>query len=145
MEQALKESEENFRTFFETVDDLIMVGTPEGRIIYTNTAVTRKLGYSPDELSALHILDLHPVDRREEATEIFGAMFRRERASCPLPLAAKDRMLVPVETRVWFGKWNGASCIFCVCKDLSSEQEAQQRFERLFRSNPALMAVSRMP
>ena len=140
--EQLRESEENFRTFFETVDDLIFVATPEGRVLYSNPAVTRRLGFAADELRGMHLLDVHPRDRRSEAEAIFGAMFRGERATCPLPLAGRDGTLVPVETRVWFGRWGGADCIFGVSKDLSAEQEAQQRFERLFRSNPALMAVS---
>jgi len=144
-EEALRESEANFRTFFETIDDLIVVATPEGRILFTNTAFRRKLGYSSEELAGMHVLDAHPADLRSEAEEIFAAMFRGERKSCPLPLAAKSGVLVPAETRVWFGRWNGVDCIFGVSKDLSAEQEAQQRFERLFRSNPSLMALSTLP
>ena len=72
-------------------------------------------------------------------------MVRHERTSFPLPLAQKDGTLLPVETRVWSGRWNGTDCIFGICKDLSAEQEAQQRFERLFRNNPALMALSKLP
>ena len=144
-EEHLHESEINFRTFFETIDDIILVATPEGKIIFGNVALTRKLGYNTEELSAMHVLDLHPQDKRGEAEEIFAAMFRAERESCPLPLASKSGALVPVETRVWFGKWNGLDCIFGVCKDLSAEQEAQQRFERIFRSNPSLMALSSIP
>jgi PAS domain S-box-containing protein len=140
--EALLESEANFRTFFETMTDMILVGTPEGRILFANAAVTRMLGYTPDELKGMHLLDTHPAGRRQEAGEIFGAMFRGERESCPLPLARKDGGLVPVETRVWFGKWNGANCLFGICKNLSEEQEAKQRFERLFRSNPNAMGLS---
>ncbi len=143
--EKLRDSEENFRTFFETVDDLIFVGTPEGLVLYSNPAVTRRLGYSADELRGMHILDVHPPERRAGAEGIFAEMFRGERDHCPLPLAARSGALVPVDTRVWMGRWNGADCIFGVCKDLSAEQEAQQRFERLFRSNPALMAVSTVP
>jgi len=47
-----------------------------------------------------------------------------------------------VETRVWPGNWNGSKALFGICKDLSAEQEAKQRFELLFRHNPALMALS---
>jgi PAS domain S-box-containing protein len=141
-EEALLESEANFRTFFETMTDMILVGTPEGRILFANAAVTRMLGYTPEELKDMHLLDTHPADKRQEAGEIFGAMFRGERESCPLPLARKDGGLVPVETRVWFGKWNGAECLFGICKNLSEEEEAKQRFERLFRSNPNAMGLS---
>jgi PAS domain S-box-containing protein len=93
----------------------------------------------------MHLLDMHPADNRQEAEEIFTAMFKGERESCPLPLITKSGMFIPVETRIWFGQWNGEECIFGISKDLTSEQDAQQRFERLFRNNPALMAISTLP
>ena len=144
-EAALRESEENFRTFFDTVDDMVVVGSPDGRIIYANPAVSTKLGYSPGELSTMQVLDLNDSDRRAEATAILTAMFNGERDSCPLPLETKSGALVPAETRVWFGRWNGADCIFGVSKDLTAEQEALQKFDQLFQRNPAPMAVSEMP
>jgi PAS domain S-box-containing protein len=144
-ETALQESETNFRTFFESMTDLILVSGVDGRMLFSNSAVTRILGYSREEMALMHMLDLHPAEFRNEAEEIFVAMLRGERDSCPLPLARKDGTLVPVETRVWFGRWNGEDCIFGICKDLTAEREAQQRFERLFFSNPAPMALSSLP
>ena len=144
-EEALRESEANFRAFFDALEDMIVVGTPEGRVLHINRAVEEKLGYTLAEIDRAGILSIHPPDRLCEAEEIFTAMFRGERKTCPLPLQKKDGNLLPVETRVAFGKWNGADCIFGVIKDLSSEQEAKQRFERLFRNNPAPIALSSMP
>ena len=40
-EEALKESEANFRTFFDTVDDIIVVGNPDGKVIYSNAGIAR--------------------------------------------------------------------------------------------------------
>jgi len=145
VQAMLRESEANFRNFFEAIDDMIVVATPEGHILFGNAALKHKLGYAPEDLSHMHVLDLNPADQRQEAEAIFAAMFRGERTSCPLPLVAKNKTLVPAETRVWTGKWNGLECLFGVSKDLSVEQEAQQRFERLFRHNPALMALSSYP
>ena len=144
-ETLLIESEANFRTFFESMTDMIVVGTPDGRILFTNAAVPRTLGYSPEELAGMRLLDLHPADRRSEAEIIVTAMFQGERSSCPLPLGRKDGGLVPAETRVWLGRWDGQNCIFGISKNLTAEQEAQQRFERLFRNNPAVMALSSLP
>ena len=141
-EEAVRESEINFRHFFQTIGDLIFVATHEGRILFANQAVERKLGYSANELSTMHILELHPADLRQEAEKVFADMFQGARETCPLPLTAKSGVLIPVETRVWFGRWNGENCIFGLSKDLSMELEAQQRFERLFRHNPTLMAIS---
>jgi PAS domain S-box-containing protein len=141
-EEALRESELNFRTFFQSIGDMIVVAAPDGRILYANEALIRKLGYSWEELTAMHALDLNPASARQEAEEIFAAIVRGERGSCPLPLVAKTGTLIPVDTRSWIGKWNGRECLVGIAKDLSAEQEAQQRFERLFRGNPSIMAVS---
>ncbi len=141
-EAALKESEGNFRVFFETMDDMIFVATPEGGLRYANPAVSSKLGYTPEDLATRHLLELHPLACRMEATEIFGAMVRREKDSCPLPLQTLDGRLLPVETRIWLGHWNGEPCVYGISKDLSRQEAARQKFDRLFHSNPALMAVS---
>ncbi len=144
-EAALRDSEANFRTFFETIKDMIVVAAPNGQILFTNEALERKLGYSGDELAAMRAQDLNPADNRQEADEIFDAIFRGQRNNCHLPLERNDGILVPVETHAWLGMWNGQECIFAIHKDLSAEQEAQQRFEQLFRNNPALMALSTLP
>ena len=57
----------------------------------------------------------------------------------------KNGSLIPVETRAWPGKWNGERCIFTTSKNLSHEQEAQQRFEHLFQNNPSLLVLFTKP
>jgi PAS domain S-box-containing protein len=141
-EQALGESERNLRTFFDTMDDLVFVGDLEGRILHTNAAVIDKLGYSRGELRTLLFLDLHPPDKRREAETIVTAMAQGKAKVCPLPLQTKSGVLLPVETRVWQGRWNGEICLFGLSKDLGKEQEALQMFNRLFAANPAPMALS---
>jgi len=138
----LAASEANFRQFFDTIDDLIVVADPEGRLVYANRAVQRCLGYSGEELDSMPLLQLHPVDRREEAGRIVGEMMRRERDTCPLELLRKDGSRFSVETRVWLGPWNGQNCLFGISKDLSAEQARLQMFARLFNDNPAPMALS---
>lgn len=61
-----------------------------------------------------------------------------------MPAAAPGevRLAAAGETRVWLGRWNDEDCVFGICKDLSAEQEALQKFDRLFRLNPCPMAVS---
>jgi len=145
LEDSIKSSETNFRTFFESMNDMIFVGTPEGKIIYANNAVSEKLNYQAEELLDMYLLDMHPEELRNEAEHIIEDMFNGKRDFCPLPVAKKDGSLIPAETRVWFGKWNGKACIFGYSKDLRAEQEALQKFNKIFDSNPALMAISSMP
>lgn len=144
-ESKLRESELNFRTFFETIDDIIFIADQQGKIFYSNKAVTKKLGYDLEELKTMHVLDVHPINKREEANGIFADMFAGIRDYCPLPLAKKNGEYLPVETRIWFGKWDGINCIFGIAKDLTKEQESLQKFNKIFENNPSLMAISSIP
>lgn len=135
-------SEANYRTFIDTIDDIVVVGDLEGRVVFVNKGGCRKLGFTQEELVGKPILELHPADKRDEATRILGAMFKRELDHCPLELEGKGGVRIPVETRIWFGQWDGRDSIFGVSKDLSLEQAALQKFERLFNGNPAAMAVT---
>ena len=140
--EALSRSEKNFKTLFDTIDDLLIIGDPEGRILHTNRAVQEKLGYTKKELTAMRIPELHPEAVREEAARILGEMLAGKRTSCPLEIARRNGSVLPVETRIWLGNWDGKECLFGISKDISREREALQKFTKLFENNPALMAIS---
>lgn len=144
IENKLRESEENFRTFFNTIDDLLLVGDTKGSIIHMNNAVLNKLEYSVEELCNMHILDLHPQEIRAEAEQVLNELMEGKRSYCPLPLKSKSGSYLPVETKIWPGKWNGVDCIYGVSKDLSKQHAAMDKFQKLFDSNPSLLAVSSM-
>ena len=143
--RELRESEKNFRLLFDSIGDILVVASPAGRILFSNLTTKETLGYSDHELAKMHLLEWHRPEDRNEAEKIFTAMIKGERHTCPLPLSKKDGSLVPVETRVWCGKWNGVDCIYGISKNLSAEQEAQQRFERIFYNNPSPMALTNVP
>jgi PAS domain S-box-containing protein len=144
MEEAVRLSEQNYRTCFESIGDMIVVCTPAGRLLYTNTALQEKLGYTPQQVHDLYFLDLHPTDLQKEAADIFGGMVRGEQTTCSLSWITVSGSLIPVEVRVWPGEWDNQDCLFGIAKDLTFEQEAGQRFERLFRNNPTLMTLFSM-
>ena len=145
LQEELRRDQQNFRIFFDTVDDLILVARPGGQLLYTNEAYRRALGYTAAEFARMRILELHPADRRAEADEIFGAMLRGERSGCPLALERKDRSQLRVKTRVWLGSWDGTPAIFGISKDLTPQEAALDRFQKIFDANPALMAISSLP
>ncbi|QOL49063.1 PAS domain S-box protein [Massilia litorea] len=70
-EEALRESEEKFRSIVETTMDWIWSIDAQGRVLYANPAVTDILGFQPEELIGTTIVDcLHPDAQREVATEL---------------------------------------------------------------------------
>ncbi len=138
-EEQLRDSEANFRAFFESMDDLIFVTTPEGQICHVNQAVERKLNYRAEELLGRSLLNLHPAERHQDAQAMLAALLAGERDACLIPLATRDGRLLSVESRVWRGQWNGLDCIFGVSKDLTAEAAAR---EELLASNALLQEAN---
>ncbi len=142
--KKIEDDKQYFENFFNTITDYIIIGNMQGKIIYANKASVDRLEYSIEELLDMNIIELHPKNKRNEASSILNQMFIGDIQSCPLELISKTNIIIPVETRVWFGKWNNEDCIFGISKDLSKEQEALQKFTKIFKNNPALMALSTM-
>jgi len=135
-EAALRVSEANFRAFFASMSDMIAVTTPAGRIEYVNLALQERLGSSAGELQAIHVLDLNPANLRAEAEAVFAAALRREKGKCYLPLVTKSGVLIPVETRVWLGRWNGADCVFALSKELDRGAGGAAAFRATISQQP---------
>ncbi|MFH0782855.1 MAG: PAS domain S-box protein [Pseudomonadota bacterium] len=144
-EKALFESERNFRTFFDTMDDIILVSSQDGRICYSNPAASIKLNYSRDELKKMYMVEVRPSEVRQEAAECFSAICKGEVNACLLPLQNKTGVVIPSQSTCWRGQWNKNDCVFFISRDLSKEQEALQKFNRVFNNNPALMSMVSLP
>jgi PAS domain S-box-containing protein len=72
-EEALRESEEKFRSIVETTKDWIWSIDAQGRVLYANPAVTDILGYQPEELTGTSIVHcMHPDEQKEIATQLTG-------------------------------------------------------------------------
>ena len=138
-------SQQNFDTFFNTIDDLLFVLDAGGSMIHVNETVCRRLGYSEAELLGRPVLDVHPPARRDEARRIVAAMLAGEADFCPVPVVTRGGAEIPVETRVVPGLWDGGPAVFGVTKDVSALHVSEEKFQRLFRGNPTPMAVSSVP
>ncbi|MEI6062547.1 MAG: CHASE domain-containing protein, partial [Bacteroidota bacterium] len=132
----------NYETFFNTIDDFLFVLDEQGNIIHTNNTVTDRLGYTDDQLMNMSVLMVHPAERRNEAGRIVGEMLAGTASFCPVPLVTDSGELIPVETRVKPGFWNGNPVIFGVSKDVSEIKISEEKFSKAFHSNSALMAIS---
>ncbi|MBN2104805.1 PAS domain S-box protein [bacterium] len=58
MEKSLKDSEEKFRTFMETANDMMFISNEQGVLTYVNSAMVRALGFSRKELLGMPFHDL---------------------------------------------------------------------------------------
>ncbi|ACF12962.1 putative PAS/PAC sensor protein [Chloroherpeton thalassium ATCC 35110] len=141
---TLAESEANFRGFFETIDDLFVVASLDGRVLQTNYAYEAKLGYTQSELQQMKIVELHAEQDREQATRRLMEIIKGIQTFCDLSLCTKTGTLIPVETRIWMGTWNQEKVMFGISKDLSEQHAALELFEKIFEHNPSPMALTKL-
>ena len=89
-EEALRRSEEKYRFLVNNASDGIFI-VKEGRIIFPNPKALEMLGYTPEELGALHYSDLvHPEDRNI-FIESSKRMAKGETASEAFSLRVKNK------------------------------------------------------
>ncbi len=133
-EENLKERNENFHSFFHSIDNFLFILDTEARILDVNQAVLDRLGYSLNELQGESVLFVHPKPHWDEAQQIIGEMLQGERDFCPVPLLTKDGVEIPVETQVSFGTWNGLPAIFGVSKDISALKQSEEKFRLIYEN-----------
>jgi diguanylate cyclase (GGDEF)-like protein/PAS domain S-box-containing protein len=133
-EQALKESEERFRSSFVNAVIGMARIAPDGRFLEVNPAFSTAFGYSDDELSRRGLPELaHPDDR--------GALVEQINR-----LVSGDRQAIQLEGRFYNRRahllWTllGASAIrdrdgatlylICQIQDITARKELEQRLQR---------------
>ena len=124
-EDAGRQARENFETLFNTITDFIFVLDEEGLILHANDTTVCRLGYSLTELQGLSVLLMHPAERRAEAEKIVQAMLAGDADFCPVPLISRSGELIPVETHVTPGRWDGKPVLFGVSIDITKRKQAE--------------------
>jgi PAS domain S-box-containing protein len=87
-EQALRDSEQKYRTLVEVIQDIVYSLDARGKVLYISPQVRDQLGYDPDEIAGSNFSGfIHPDDAR-----VLNSHLRSSRpVGCPLP---QDRFRV---------------------------------------------------
>lgn len=146
-EEALRESEERYRTVIEQSADCIYLADADTRrILESNPSFRRLLGYSPGEIDGLTLYDFI-VHEQQDIDEKIGQMLRG--SSCFIGerrYRRKDGTLVHVEVSASPISYRGRNVICGVARDITGRkrvEEALQESEEKFRaiSNTAADAI----
>jgi PAS domain S-box-containing protein len=138
-EQALKDSEERYRTLIEGANDAVFLEDVGGQIVDGNTMACQMLGYGREEFVHLNMTDL----------------LRREADAKPQPLGStqhleesmlrQDGSMVPVEVNTSILKLKGEKFLMSVVRDITlrKDKELRQRHleQTILESKQRLMAV----
>lgn len=138
-EQALAESERQYRVMFDEATIGIIVGDLDtSRPQYVNAALCKMLGYTKEELLQLTAPDLHPA----ESLPILWDLFEKNKKGCcatmEIPCIRKDSSIIHVLANGSFihlnGKLHGIGFFADITEQKKFQDEvkaAQERFKRL--------------
>ncbi|MBF0181600.1 MAG: PAS domain S-box protein [Magnetococcales bacterium] len=130
-EKALRESEERYRSLFESAPDAIFLADPHsGLLLDANTAACRMTGRSLDEIQGLHFSELHPPDTRKAILEPFREHAAHVTGMPPNVIEAtllrKDGRVIPVEITGTVHVSAGKPVLQGVFRDISIRKEAEE-------------------
>jgi PAS domain S-box-containing protein len=127
--------DEEWQVVMDMLGDFLFVLDAKGSIIKTNPVVSKKLGFSQEDLLSMNIFDLYHPERGAEAEEIYSQIMVGEKYLCEIPFRTSDGSAVPVETKVAPGKWHGMDVIISISRDVSAgktvEYELRVAFEKM--------------
>jgi PAS domain S-box-containing protein len=137
-EEALKASEERYRTVIEqTADAIFLVDGHTRRILESNARFQELLCYTPEQLGEMTLYDIVAHDREsidrnaqrimeKDSHELGERSYRRE-----------DGSLLDVEVSVNLIDYDGREVMCCVARDITERKQAEEKLresERRFRS-----------
>jgi two-component system cell cycle sensor histidine kinase/response regulator CckA len=137
-EQALAESEADYRNLFDSSTDGIFIIDLDGNFVDANRTAYERLGYTREEFLALNISKLdHPSfaaavpERLRQVREFGAAVFDSGHLR-------KDGSVMPVEVNSRLLEYKGKQVLFSVIRDITERKQAE---ERLLRSEQFVRSI----
>jgi len=134
-EQALRESEERYKTLFESATDGIMIfeaeGEQAGRIVAANPAAAQNTGYTVDELVSLTIGDLQPQEQAKLTAQDRQRIVQGEHLTVELLRRRKDGTTFPIEVNAGPLTLGGKRYILSFARDLTQRKQIEKEVTML--------------
>jgi PAS domain S-box-containing protein len=140
VEQALKESEEGYKTLFESADEGILVAdTQTNKFVYANPAMCKMLGYNLEELWGMDRSAIHPKDEWARiASEIEAQAGGRTDLATNIPCTTKDGSTLYVDINATQAVVNGRQCSIGFFRDITERKRIE---DELLQSEGKLRAM----
>jgi PAS domain S-box-containing protein len=125
VEEALKESEELYRTVVEqAAENIFLVDVETKRVLEANAALRRSLGYEPEEFKDMTLYDIVAHDRQSVDQNTQRILEEGQRYLGERRYRRKDGSLVDVEVSASAIFYGGAGAMSIVAHDITERKKA---------------------
>ena len=129
IEEALRESEEKFRTIFNTATDGILVAEPKSKRLHTgNKMLCKMLGYSLEEIQNLKVSDIHPDKDLHYVMEQFDGQAKGKFTLAEsIPTKRKDGSVFYADVNSSPITLAGKTYVMGIFRDITEHKEAEEK------------------
>ena len=124
-EEELRDSEDKFRTLFNSASDAIYIHDLEGHFFEVNQAACDRLGYSREELLQMSPRD---IDTSDSAAKVQGRIEEIIRVGHKIFESAQvrsDGAVIPVEMNARLIDYKGNKAVLAVARDITKRKHAE--------------------
>jgi two-component system cell cycle sensor histidine kinase/response regulator CckA len=128
-EEALRESEELFRSYLEYAPDGIYMADLEGKFIYGNRKCEEIIGYQREELIGKNFLELNilPEKSLNKAAQLLQAnMEGKSTGPDEIELVSKEGRHIPVEINTSLVQKKGQRIVLAFVRDITERKRAEE-------------------
>jgi PAS domain S-box-containing protein len=150
-EDALVESENNFRTILDQASDAIILHDRTGRILDVNRKACSNLGYTKDELLTKKISDFDPKGIRNGKDALWDQVVTGQTFTFESFHVRKDETTFPVEVTLGSIKLDNDVIAMGVVHDITTRKQveeslrvSQEKYTKAFQSAPEAITISEL-
>ncbi|MEQ8188053.1 MAG: response regulator [Candidatus Eremiobacterota bacterium] len=131
-EEALKESENRYKTLFDNASDAIFIHEQEGTFLDVNQVACERLGYTKEELLKMKPLDIDTSEYGLYVKNRTSQLLLKNQMSFESAHRCKDGTIIPVEIKSRIIEYRGKNVILSAARDITERKESEQERENLY-------------
>jgi PAS domain S-box-containing protein len=140
--RLVQERENRYRTLMDGASDAIILADTQGQILEVNTKAEALLGYSRDEIAAMHFTQLHPPEDLPNIIIAFEQLANRQITQVfDVNFLAKNGEVIPIDISAAVIELDGKPIIQGIFRDIRDRKvmqtalkKSEERFRRMFDS-----------
>ncbi|MEI6530980.1 MAG: histidine kinase N-terminal 7TM domain-containing protein [bacterium] len=124
--EALRESEERYRTMLEQAADAVFMHDETGRILDVNQKTCHSLGYSREELLSMSIEEIDPEAIKAGKHELWGKILAGEQFTFESRQVRKDGSAIPVEVTLGSVRLPLGAAVLGIVRDITERKQLEK-------------------
>ena len=127
IEQELERREARYRSLMEGAADAILLANPQGYVVEANRKAEEMFGYSLQELTTLHLSQLHLPAERPKVMMIFAEIAQQHcTQAADINFLRRDGTTIPVDVTASYLELNGEVLVQGIFRDVSERKRAEE-------------------